>query len=137
MLNQELIKIWHQNCVQTVLYIMMSFVFFPFSFIYAGIFKFIFFCSILTWQERAWKGFKNPESAPPPPPGRIFLPSPGLGRMAKQVQVLCEIIFQLEKQIQLWMKFYGFHNVSINRTFGKGRLKKHNKVKLMQTKKNN
>ena len=33
------------------------------------------------------------------------------------------------------MKFDGFDNVSINRTFGKERLKKHNKVKLMQLEK--
>ena len=33
------------------------------------------------------------------------------------------------------MKFDGFDNVSINRTFGKERLKKYNKVKLMQIEK--
>ena len=56
-------------------------------------------------------------------------------KLCVQTVLYPKIIFQLEKQIQLWMKFDGFDNVSINITFGKERLKKHNKVKLMQIEK--
>ena len=56
-------------------------------------------------------------------------------KLCVQTVLYPKIIFQLEKQIQLWMKFDGFDNVSINITFGKERLKKHNKVTLMQIEK--